>query len=151
MKDRRIYSRTGSLRQARPDVQKAAEISRGALANYAVAACRHFGIDHLSRVSQVNGFGFDASVGNMAMTLAVGACLVYPTDMQAASGAPLGRFIAQARLSHLSLTPSAVSATLMTRADFRGHGVHVKTAQTRRLSARNRNHVRSFESCRPRS
>lgn len=88
---------------------KGVEISRGALANYAVAACRHFGIDHLSRVSQVNGFGFDVSVGDMATTLAAGACLVYPTDMQAVSGAPLGRFITQARLSHLSLTPSALS------------------------------------------
>ncbi len=88
---------------------KGVEISRGALANYAVAACRHFGIDHTSRVSQVNGFGFDVSVGDMAMALAAGACLVYPTDMQAISGAPLGRFIAQSRLSHLSLTPSALS------------------------------------------
>ena len=88
---------------------KGVEVSRGALANYAVAACRHFGIDRTSRVSQVNGFGFDVSVGDMAMALAAGACLVYPTDMQAVSGAPLGRFIVQACLSHLSLTPSALS------------------------------------------
>lgn len=88
---------------------KAVEISRGALANYAVAATRHFGIDRTSRMSQVNGFGFDVSVGDMAMALAAGACLVYPTDIQAISGPPVGRFITQARLSHLSLTPSALS------------------------------------------
>lgn len=88
---------------------KAVEISRGALVNYAVAATRHFGIDRTSRVSQVNGFGFDVSVGDMAMALAAGACLVCPTDMQAISGSPLGRFIAQAQLSHLSLTPSALT------------------------------------------
>lgn len=88
---------------------KAVEISRGALANYATAATRHFGIDRASRISQVNGFGFDVSVGDMAMALAAGACLVYPTDMQAISGPPVGRFILQARLTHLSLTPSALS------------------------------------------
>ncbi|MFT4075776.1 MAG: amino acid adenylation domain-containing protein [Asticcacaulis sp.] len=88
---------------------KGVEVSRGSLVNYAVAACRHFGIDRMARVSQVCGFGFDVSVGDMAMALAAGACLVYPTDMQAVSGAPVGRFIAQARLSHLSLTPSALS------------------------------------------
>ena len=88
---------------------KGVEVSRGSLSNYAVAACRHFGIDRTSRVSQVCGFGFDVSVGDMAMALAAGACLVYPSDMQAVSGAPVGRFISQARLSHLSLTPSALS------------------------------------------
>ncbi|HTN41647.1 MAG TPA: AMP-binding protein, partial [Asticcacaulis sp.] len=68
---------------------KGVEISRGALANYAVGGCRHFAIDHASRVSQVNSFGFDVSVGDMAMALAAGACLVCPTDMQAVSGAPV--------------------------------------------------------------
>ncbi|WP_323032344.1 amino acid adenylation domain-containing protein [Paracoccus sp. (in: a-proteobacteria)] len=88
---------------------KAVEISRGALANYAVAASRHFQIAHSARVSQISGFGFDVSVGDMAMALAAGACLVYPTDLQAIPGPPVGRFIAQARLTHLSLTPSALS------------------------------------------
>jgi UDP-N-acetylmuramate--L-alanine ligase len=88
---------------------KGVEVSRGSLSNYAVAACRHFAIDRTSRVSQVCGFGFDVSVGDMAMALAAGACLVYPTDMQAVAGAPVGRFVSQARLSHLSLTPSALS------------------------------------------
>lgn len=88
---------------------KAVEISRGALANYAVAASRHFQISRSARISQISGFGFDVSVGDMAMTLAAGACLVYPTDLQAVPGPPVGRFIAQARLTHLSLTPSALA------------------------------------------
>ncbi|MAU61308.1 MAG: CDA peptide synthetase III [Parvibaculum sp.] len=88
---------------------KAVEISRGALANYALAASRHFQITRNARVSQISGFGFDVSVGDMAMTLAAGACLVYPTDLQAIPGPPVGRFIAQARLTHLSLTPSALA------------------------------------------
>ncbi|WP_370274655.1 amino acid adenylation domain-containing protein [Pararhodobacter marinus] len=88
---------------------KAVEIPRGALANYAVAAGRHFQITPGSRVSQLSGFGFDVSVGDMAMALAAGACLVFPTDLQAIPGPPVGRFIAQAGLTHLSLTPSALS------------------------------------------
>ncbi|RWR53163.1 amino acid adenylation domain-containing protein [Sinirhodobacter ferrireducens] len=88
---------------------KAVEIPRGALANYAVAASRHFQITPGARVSQISGFGFDVSVGDLAVTLAAGACLVYPTDLQAVPGPPVGRFIAQARLTHLSLTPSALA------------------------------------------
>ena len=88
---------------------KAVEVPRGALANYAVAATRHFRIDASSRVSQLSGLGFDVSVGDMAMALAAGACLVYPTDLQAIPGPPVGRFITQGQLTHLSLTPSALS------------------------------------------
>jgi UDP-N-acetylmuramate--L-alanine ligase len=88
---------------------KAVEISRGALANYAVAAARHFEITPGARVSQISGFGFDVSVGDMAMALAAGACMVFPSDLQAVPGPPVGRFIAQARLTHLSLTPSALA------------------------------------------
>lgn len=88
---------------------KGVEVSRGSLAHYAVAAARHFGVDRTSRVSQISGFGFDVSVGDMAMALAAGACLVCPTDLQAVPGPPLGRYIAQTRVSHLSLTPSALS------------------------------------------
>lgn len=88
---------------------KAVEVSRGALANYAVAAADRFQIGPGARVSLISGFGFDVSVGDMAMTLAAGACLVCPTDLQAVPGPPVGRFIAEARLTHLSLTPSALA------------------------------------------
>ncbi|AGT10914.1 amino acid adenylation domain-containing protein [Paracoccus aminophilus] len=89
---------------------KAVEISRAALAHYATAAARHFEITPAARVSQLSGFGFDVSLGDMAMALAAGATLVYPTDVLALPGPPLGRFISEARLTHLSLTPSALSA-----------------------------------------
>ncbi|WP_395541760.1 amino acid adenylation domain-containing protein [Neotabrizicola sp. sgz301269] len=88
---------------------KAVEVSRGALANYAVAAARRFEIGPGARVSLISGFGFDVSIGDMAMTLAAGACLVCPTDLQAVPGPPVGRFVAEARLTHLSLTPSALA------------------------------------------
>src|SRR5690606_276375 len=72
---------------------------------------RHFDITAGSRVSQLSGFGFDVSVGDMAMALAAGACLVYPTDLQAIPGPAMGRFITQGQLTHLSLTPSALAIT----------------------------------------
>ncbi|MDB5659246.1 MAG: hypothetical protein JWS10_1861 [Cypionkella sp.] len=95
---------------------KAVEISRGAMVNYALAALDQFGINSQSRVSQINGFGFDTSVGDMVMSLVAGACLVYPTDVMAVPGPPLGRFIAQARLTHVSCTPSAL--TIIPQADY---------------------------------
>lgn len=88
---------------------KAVEVSRGALSNYAAAAVGHFALHPGARVSQAHGFGFDVAVGDMAMALAAGACLVCPTDMTAMPGPPLGRFITESRITHLSLTPSALS------------------------------------------
>lgn len=90
---------------------KAVEVTRGALTNYALAASRHFQVTRHARVSQISKFGFDVSVGDMAMALASGACLVYPTDLQAVPGPPMGRFIAQTQLTHLSLTPTALAIT----------------------------------------
>ena len=87
---------------------KGVEVGTAAIANYAAAASAAFDIGPESRVSQVSGFGFDVSVGDMAMAVFAGACLVWPTDMQGQPGAPMGRFIAQARITHLSLTPSAL-------------------------------------------
>ena len=94
---------------------KGVVLSRAALANYAVAAARHFELGASARVSQLSGFGFDVSVGDMAMSLAAGACLVFPTDAQGLPGPAVGRFIDQARLTHLSLTPSAL--TIIPQAD----------------------------------
>jgi len=88
---------------------KGVEVGRAAIANYAAAAARHFAIGNHARVSQASSVGFDVSVGDMAMALFAGACLVFPTDMQALAGAPLGRFVGQAKITHLSLTPSALS------------------------------------------
>jgi len=93
---------------------KAVVVEHGALANFARAAAQRFGIDRQSRVSQVSGFGFDVSVGDMASALHAGACLVFPADDSARTGASLGRFIDAAKITHLSLTPSAL-ATLPDR------------------------------------
>ncbi len=88
---------------------KGVEVGCAAIANYAATAARHFGVGFYSRVSQASSFGFDVSVGDTAMALFAGACLVYPTDMHALPGAPMGRFIAHSQITHLSLTPSGLS------------------------------------------
>jgi UDP-N-acetylmuramate--L-alanine ligase len=88
---------------------KGVEVCHASLANYATAAVDQFGIQPHSRVSLISSFGFDVSVGDMAMALNAGACLVLPTDIQATPGAPLARFIEKTQLTHLSITPALLS------------------------------------------
>lgn len=88
---------------------KGVEVEHDSLTNYAAAVVEHFQVNASSRVSLVSAFGFDVSVGDMAMALYAGACLVMPTDIQAAHGAALGRFVADLQLTHLSITPSLLS------------------------------------------
>lgn len=85
-------------------------VEHGALANFARAAAGAFGVGKTSRVSNASAFGFDVAVGETAMTLASGACLVLPADGSARPGAPLGRFVRDTRITHLSLTPSALAS-----------------------------------------
>lgn len=87
---------------------KGVGVSRGAIANYATAACAPFSLTAKSRMSLVSAFGFDVNIGDMAIALAAGACLVLPTEIEGRPGASMGQFIARKRLSHLSLTPSAL-------------------------------------------
>ncbi len=84
-------------------------VEHRAICNYARAAAEAFGVTPTSRVSQVSAFGFDVAVGDTAMALYAGACLVAPTDAEARPGPSMARFIRQAAISHLSLTPSALS------------------------------------------
>lgn len=86
------------------------------IASFAAAAAGHFAITPDARVSLVTGFGFDVSVGDMAMTLAAGGCLVLPTDIEALPGAAMARFLREGRISHLSTTPSAL--TMIPAGDF---------------------------------
>jgi UDP-N-acetylmuramate--L-alanine ligase len=88
---------------------KGVEVGHDSLTNYAAAVVEHFQVNTSSRVSLVSAFGFDVSVGDMAMALYAGACLVMPTDIQATHGAALGRFLADSQLTHLSTTPSLLS------------------------------------------
>jgi UDP-N-acetylmuramate--L-alanine ligase len=89
---------------------KGVVVEHAALANFAAAAAGLFAIGGTSRVSLVSAFGFDVSIGDMAMALYGGASLHAPLSDAARSGALLGRFVRDAGLSHLSLTPSALSS-----------------------------------------
>ena len=87
---------------------KGVEVSRSALSSYAEAAIKSFRVTPAARMSMASSFSFDVAVGDMAVALVAGACLVGPTDIEAQPGAPLGRFIATSRITHLTLTPSAL-------------------------------------------
>jgi amino acid adenylation domain-containing protein len=91
-------------------------VEHGNIASFAAAAAGHFAITPDARVSLVTGFGFDVSVGDMAMTLAAGGCLVLPTDIEALPGSAMARFLRQGRITHLSTTPSAL--TMVPAGDF---------------------------------
>jgi amino acid adenylation domain-containing protein len=95
---------------------KGVVVEHGNIANFAAAAAGHFAITPQARVSLVTGFGFDVSVGDMAMTLAAGGCLVLPTDFEAMPGNAMARFLQKGRITHLSTTPS--SLTMVPAGDF---------------------------------
>ncbi|MFK7958359.1 MAG: AMP-binding protein, partial [Lysobacterales bacterium] len=88
---------------------KGVSVTRGAISNYAIAARSAFKVSVESRLSLVSAFGFDVNIGDMTLALAAGACLVLPTEIEARPGSPMGRFVARKKLSHLSLTPSALN------------------------------------------
>lgn len=88
---------------------KGVVVEHAALANFARAAECAFDIVPASRVSQVSASGFDVAVGDMVMSLYAGACLVCPDDATYRLGAQLGHFVRDARITHLSATPSALS------------------------------------------
>lgn len=91
-------------------VPKGVDVSRCAISNYATAARAPFKLTTQSRMSLVSAFGFDVNIGDVAVAMAAGACLVLPTEIEGRPGAPMGGFIADKRLSHLSFTPSALGA-----------------------------------------
>ena len=83
-------------------------IPHAALGQYASAAAQSFDVTRTSRVASLTNFGFDISIGDMAMALTAGAAIVFATPAQAVLGPPLSRFLAAARITHLTHTPSAL-------------------------------------------
>ena len=84
-------------------------VEHAALHNVIRASATKFNIGPLSRVSQVSTYGFDIAVGDMALGIYSGASLIFPEENSAQPGSPLGRYISKAAITHLSLTPSALS------------------------------------------
>ena len=83
-------------------------IPHTALGQYASAAAQSFEVTDTSRVAPLTNFGFDISIGDMAMALTAGAAIVFATPAQAVLGPPLSRFLAAARITHITHTPSAL-------------------------------------------
>ena len=90
-------------------IPKGILVEHASLANFARAAKNAFKIVKSSRVSQVSASGFDVAIGDMVMALYAGACLVCPKDSSFRLGARLGDFVRDSRITHLSVTPSALS------------------------------------------
>ncbi len=88
---------------------KGVVIERGALANFARTAAEAFEVAQTSRVSNVSAFGFDVAVGEMAMALGSGACLVIPPATAVLAGPSVARAIRDTGVTHLSLTPSTLA------------------------------------------
>jgi UDP-N-acetylmuramate--L-alanine ligase len=89
---------------------KGVVVEHSALLNYARAAPIQFDVRSTSRVSQLSAFGFDVAIGDTAMALSAGACVVIPDDTSAQPGSPLASFVEDQAITHLSLTPSALSS-----------------------------------------
>ena len=88
---------------------KGVVIERGSVANFARTAAEAFEVRETSRVSNVSAFGFDVAVGEMAMALGSGACLVIPSETALLAGPSLARVVRHTRVTHLSLTPSTLA------------------------------------------
>ena len=89
---------------------KGVVIEHAALANFARTAAEAFEVAGTSVVSNVSAFGFDVAVGEMALTLASGACLMVPPQAAGLGGGPLGRLIREQGVTHLFMTPSALAS-----------------------------------------
>ncbi len=89
---------------------KGVEVSHGAFRNLVDAKIEGFDVRPDSRVLQFVSFGFDVSVSDVLMTLAVGARLVLRPD-DAVGGEPLAEVMREQGISVIVL-PASVLATL---------------------------------------
>ncbi len=90
---------------------KGVVVTHRGLASFAATHVEKMGIDQASRVMQWVAVHFDPSVGDVAMTLTAGACLVLSAGPRQLVGEELAAAVAAAGCTHLSL-PAAVLATL---------------------------------------
>ncbi|MDI5967960.1 amino acid adenylation domain-containing protein [Streptomyces sp. SL13] len=90
---------------------KGVVVTHRGLAGFVVTHVERMGIDEASRVMQWVSVHFDPSVGDVAMTLSAGACLVLSAGPRQLVGEELAAVIAEAGCTHLSLS-TTVLATL---------------------------------------
>ncbi|MEV0621449.1 amino acid adenylation domain-containing protein [Nonomuraea sp. NPDC050404] len=87
---------------------KGVVVTHAGLADLAETMIDAFGVGPGSRVLQFATLSFDTSVWEVVMALMTGATLVFVPDARRL-GAPLGGFIAESGITHLTLPPSALA------------------------------------------
>ena len=89
---------------------KGVQVAHRGLCNMIEAQIRIFGVSPDSRVLQFAAPSFDASVSEIFMALLAGASL-WPVEQDSMlTGAPLGRFLAEHRITTATLSPSALAS-----------------------------------------
>ncbi|MFI1241560.1 AMP-binding protein, partial [Nocardia salmonicida] len=90
-------------------VPKGVAVTHVGIADLVATYVARLGVGAESRFLQVSPLSFDASVGNIWATLLTGATAVVPTDDQVLSAVALTDLVVEQRVSHLPVTPSALS------------------------------------------
>jgi amino acid adenylation domain-containing protein len=84
-------------------------VSHRGLANLALNQARAFGIEAGSHVLQMASLSFDASISEIAMTLAQGACLYLPQQQDVLPGPGLVKKLKEWAISVVTLLPSVLA------------------------------------------
>ncbi|MFC4063278.1 amino acid adenylation domain-containing protein, partial [Planomonospora corallina] len=88
---------------------KGVVVTHAGLPAYARTGTGRYAVTPSSRVLQFASIGFDGAVLEWLMAFDAGAALVLaPADMY--GGEPLGRFLAEARITHAFITPAALAS-----------------------------------------
>ncbi|AVP97136.1 hypothetical protein C7S18_07990 [Ahniella affigens] len=88
---------------------KGVMVAASGIGNLARAQAKTFSVDATSRVLQFASISFDASIWELLMALAQGATLVAEPRPTLMPGADLARALAQHRITHVTLPPTALS------------------------------------------
>nr|CAC01604.1 peptide synthetase [Anabaena sp. 90] len=88
---------------------KGVMIEHQALVNLSLAWCKTFQVQSQSRLLQFGSFSFDLSVAEIATTYVSGACLYLPNIETLLPSQVLVDFLADHKISHSFLSPSALS------------------------------------------
>ena len=88
---------------------KGVMIEHQALVNLSLAWCKTFQVQSQSRLLQFGSFSFDLSVAEIATTFVSGACLYLPNIETLLPSQVLVDFLADHKISHSFLSPSALS------------------------------------------
>ncbi|MFJ6432026.1 amino acid adenylation domain-containing protein [Streptomyces sp. NPDC091416] len=87
---------------------KGVVVSHAGLPGLAASQIDAFAVEPDSRVLQFASPSFDAAVSEVCMALLAGACLVMAPQERLMPGAPLAALLAEQRVTHVTLPPSAL-------------------------------------------